>query len=187
MKRCRKWFSILLAAALALSLLTACSGAAALPVFPGTVSLSTLEPLNGGWPWNNIAPEDQFGNDYSSAVNYAVFNWNNRYDYWQGSENGYDVGYAEYRVYGRYDLITMTLAPYKTIREEGKSFVQVYADGKLVATSPVITRKSDPVSLEASIAGAEYIKIMVYNYIGGHIGDKNDSAFILSNARLWRG
>lgn len=129
------------------------------------VSLSTFTAINGGFEFNNTVPEDPFGNDYSDAVNYVVL----------GRYNGGD--YAEVRVYGEYSSITMNVAPYKDIGEDATGYVQIYADDVLVQTSPVITRKTDAVSVSANISGADYIKIVVQKDYYGSI--------ILSNILLW--
>ena len=145
------------------------------------VSLSSLTALNGGWTWNDVAPEDPFGNDYSTAVNYAVFQrGDNTYYNSKEYEEGYG-NYAEYRVYGNYSTLTMTLAPYQDIGEDCSVWVQVYADDTLVQTSPRITRKTDAITLSAPIANAEYIKIVV-----NLSEDYPDyGALIMSNVQLW--
>jgi len=133
------------------------------------VSLSTLSVLNGGWDWNATAPEDPFGNDYSDAVNYVVLGD----DYWR-SEQLYS---AEYRVYGNYSSMTFNLVPYKDTATEGTGYVQIYADDVLVQTSPVIGQKTDQLTVTASIAGAEYLKIVVHTQECGMI--------IVSDVQLW--
>ena len=145
------------------------------------VSLSSVSVLNGGWTWNDVAPEDPFGNDYSSAMNYAVFQKRENTYYDSGVyEEGYG-NYAEYRVYGKYSTLTMTLAPYKEIGENCSVWVQVYADDMLVQTSPRITRKTDAMTLNVPIANAEYIKIVV-----NLSEDYPDyGALIMSNVQLW--
>lgn len=145
------------------------------------VSLSSMTVLNGGWTWNDVAPEDPFGNDYSSAMNYAVFQQGeNTYYNSREYEEGYG-NYAEYRVYGKYSTLTMTLAPYKETGENCSVWVQVYADDTLVQTSPQITRKTDAITLNVPIANAEYIKIVV-----NLSEDYPDyGALIMSNVQLW--
>lgn len=133
------------------------------------VSLSTLSVLNGGWDWNDTAPEDPFGNDYSNAVNYAVF-----------GERRWDAEYvyeSEYRVYGNYSSISFSLVPYKDTATEGTGYVQIYADDVLVQTSPVVGQKTDQISVTANIAGAEYLKVVVHT---AHCG-----MVILSDVQLW--
>lgn len=152
------------------------------------VSLSTLSAFNGGWEWNNLDPTDPFGNDYSSASNYVVF----AFDEWGticdqegsiGYTNGYSQVSTEYHTEKKYNRLTMQLAPYSTIAENGKAFVQIYADDELVYTSPTIVQKTQAFSAEANIAGAEYIKVIVN--IAGQYSANERGAMILSDAQLW--
>ena len=145
------------------------------------VSLSTLSALNGGWDWNNTAPEDPFGNDYSDAVNYAVFEEYGNTDYDSNLYSTNMGAYAEYRVYGNYSSLSMTLSPYKSMEQNGSAYVQIYADDVLVQTSPLITQKTDALSIEAPIEGAEYIRIV----INVSYSNSDDGALIVSNVMLW--
>lgn len=152
------------------------------------VSLSTLSAFNGGWEWNNLDPTDPFGNDYSSASNYVVFSneeWGTISDQEGsiGETNGYYQVSTEYHTEKKYNRLTMQLAPYYTIAENGKAFVQIYADDELVYTSPTIVQKTQAFSAEANIAGAEYIKVIVN--IAGRYPDNEQGAMILSDAQLW--
>lgn len=152
------------------------------------VSLSTLSAFNGGWEWNNLDPTDPFGNDYSSASNYVVFSneeWGTISDQegFIGETNGYYQVSTEYHTEKKYNRLTMQLAPYYTIAENGKAFVQIYADDELVYTSPTIVQKTQAFSAEANIAGAEYIKVIVN--IAGRYPDNEQGAMILSDAQLW--
>lgn len=149
------------------------------------VPITNLTPINGGFVWNNTAPVDPFGNDYSTAANYAVFEISNDNDHGYGGEDDdYRVGTAEYRVYGKYDTLSMTLAPYTSVGENGYSYVQVYADGELVYTSQNVTRKTDAFTIEANIAGAEYIEIKVYMYYVAYYAEDRWGATIISDVML---
>ena len=55
--------------------LTGCDGVSGggTPNHDGSVPLSDLNPLNGRIAWNNVAPEDPFGNVYVRGVNYSIF------------------------------------------------------------------------------------------------------------------
>ena len=94
-------------------------------------------------------------------------------DYWR-SEQLYS---AEYRVYGNYSSMTFNLVPYKDTATEGTGYVQIYADDVLVQTSPVIGQETDQLTVTASIAGAEYLKIVVHTQECGMI--------IVSDVQLW--
>ena len=76
-------------AACAMTALTGCDeeGTPSFPAGDGSVSLSSLKPLNGGVPWNGRwLPEDPFGNVYTSGANYAIFTygsgWSNTRESW---------------------------------------------------------------------------------------------------------
>lgn len=154
------------------------------------VSLSTIDFFNGGWDWNNLTPTDPFGNDYSSACNYVIFS-----DYYGNilpqegflsrEVEGYRQVFAEYNVAGKYNVLSMQIAPYTEICQNGKAFVQVYADSELVYTSPTVTRKSDAFTCEVDISGAEYIEILVSVYIGGVIDGGDEGAIIIADAQFW--
>lgn len=126
------------------------------------VSLASLTPINGSFEWGNGEPKDPFGNDYSASGTYTIVRCANT---------------VEYRVYGNYSKITMTIAPDKDLGENDACCIQVYADDVLIKTSPTITRKTDAVQFSVSIEGAEYIKIVH----GGEYWGK----LILSNIQLW--
>lgn len=126
------------------------------------VSLASLTPINGGFDWGNGEPKDPFGNDYSASGTYTIVNRGNT---------------VEYRVYGNYSKITMTIAPEQGISSDDSACIQLYADDVLVKTSPTITRKTDAVQFSVPIEGAEYISIV-------HSGDYWGS-LILSNIQLW--
>ena len=54
----------------------------------------------------------------------------------------------------------MKLNPYKEIGEKGWGLIRIYADNKLVATSPEIRQKNkDTVEFEVDIKSVEYLKI----------------------------
>ncbi len=153
------------------------------------ISLSKISVFNGGWEWNNLDPTDSFGNVYSTACNYVVFS-----DYYDnilpqeghgGEVNGYRQVFAEYHTNGEYSTLSMLLAPHTEICQNGKAFIQVYADNGLVYTSPTITRKTDAFICEVEIAGAEYIKIVANVYIGSVIDGGDEGAIIIADAQLW--
>lgn len=100
-----------------------------------------------GFEWNKKAPEDPFGNDYSLDCNYAVFD--------------YSTKNAEYRANGKYSTLSFRVAPYKDADadEDDYGWVQIFADGELVCTSPKITKRTDAVTVEANIEGADCVKI----------------------------
>ncbi|MBR3039709.1 MAG: protein kinase [Lachnospiraceae bacterium] len=138
------------------------------------VSITTLTPLNGGFDWNEGDPTDPFGNTYSDVSNYAIFK-----STYSWTDQG---GYEEYRLYGDYKTLSASIAPQADIVVAGKGQIQVYADDKLVYTSPVVNRKTDSFSFEVDITGAEYVKI-VYT-VFAHSG--TDNTLILMDVNLWK-
>ncbi len=136
------------------------------------VSLSTLTPINGGWTWNEGTPTDPFGNTYTNANNFRVFNARDYTEY-----------YAEYRVYGEYQTLSGSLAPYADIPEDGWGRISVYADEKLVYTSPDVLRKTDTFDFSADISGADYVKIIV---TVDDVSSYNEDCMILMNCQLWK-
>ena len=181
----RKFLRTMGLAAAAMGMLTACDDETIIfPIGDGSTSLSSLKPLNGRCDWNAVAPEDPFGNSYADAVNYAVFEvYGNTWDGGIWDSGATYRGSLEYRVYKKYGKLTMNLTPYKSIGEEGTALVQVYADDKLIQTSPLIRQKTDTVKLEANIEGAEYIKICIT--LSHWAYSKSDGALIISDAKLW--
>ncbi len=153
------------------------------------VSLSDIEAFNGGWTWNDGAPIDPFNNDYSSSCNYAIFEVNGiNQSLLSNFSEGYRWGSSEYHTDGKYKLLTMQLAPYTTMGKDGDEYVQIYADSKLVYTSPIINRKTEVFQCEVDISEAKYIEIRIICYYGNSYGggvDGDDSSLILSNAQLW--
>lgn len=117
------------------------------------VAIDALNPINGGFSWNNEAPSDPFGNDYSDACNYFVFHGNYH-------DNAYTT-YSEYKTDGEYDVLSMDISPFSDFGENAESFVQVYADNTLVYTSPLLSRKSGKIHADINVRKANYLKIVI--------------------------
>lgn len=188
-RRCFMKFAGTILAASSLAVLTGCDGGGTtVPGLDGSVSLKSVKVLNGKWNWNNIIPEDPFGNQYTKAVNYIVFmpKDDSMESSWVGHETRYTT---EYRVYKQYKKLTMDLAPYKDMPTEGMAAVRVYADDELVATSPIVYQKTDIFEFEAEIEGAEYIKVEVICSNGSgplNYNRAKDGKLILANVKLWK-
>ena len=117
------------------------------------VSLDTLPAFNSGFRWNDGIPADPFDSDYTGVRNFTIFHGEYcRYDY---------TASAEYKLDGAYNALSMRIAPYADFGENASSYLQVYADGTLVYTSPKIVRKSEPWQIDIDIHGAEYLKIVL--------------------------
>lgn len=135
------------------------------------VSIVTLTEINRlDWDdWNSGSPTDPFGNDYSFANNYCIVEIYER------------KAYIEYRLYGEYNTITGTIAPYTSMEEGDTGYIQIFADEELVYTSPEIRRKTDAFDFSVDIGNADYIKIYVCADAWG-----NCARVILSNVMLWK-
>lgn len=133
------------------------------------VSITSLKEINSDiWgKWNEGTASDPFGNDYTRACNYVhIKRWDQR------------TSYIEYRLYGKYNTLTGTIAPHADTDEEKVSCLQVYVDDELVYTSPEIGRKTDAVTFSVDITGAEYIKIVIQR-------ESWSCSVILSDVQLW--
>ncbi len=112
------------------------------------VPLSDAVMVNhDGWKWNDGAPIDTFGNDYSEASNYVI---------------PYKTGYGEFRIYKKYKTLSGYIAPFEQKSEESEWYVQIYVDDKLAYTSKNITRKTDKFSFNVNVTNAEYVKIEIH-------------------------
>lgn len=136
-------------------------------------SLTELTMINSkDWKWNEGAPVDPFGNDYSGASNYVLVDGNVK-------EN---PPYGEFRLYKNYSTFTGTIAPYSTFATDEAAYVQIYVDDTLVYTSPVFDRKTDAFTFSVNVTGAEYLKIAVFE-TGNYWAD---TTAILSNLMVYR-
>lgn len=112
------------------------------------VPLSDTVMVNhNGWEWNDGAPVDTFGNDYSGAANYVI---------------PYETGYSEFRIYKKYRTLSGYIAPFEKKAEESEWYVQIYVDDKLAYTSKKITRKTDKFRFNVDVTNAEYVKIKIH-------------------------
>ena len=133
------------------------------------VSLSTLTPINGSLgKWNEGSPTDPFGQTHTQVSNYIIVEDGTRYE--------------EYRLYGKYKTLSGSLVPYKDMPTDGSAQVKIYADDKLIYTSPTIGRKTDTVDFEINIQGADYIKIETSEANGRWRVVDN---LIVMNMQLW--
>lgn len=136
------------------------------------ISITSLVIINSGYwdDWNSADAKDTFGNDYSTACNYVKL-------------QGYHLGsanldhYVEHRLYGDYTSLTGSIVPHSDSKEDRISYLQVYVDDELVYTSADIGRKTDPIDFSIDVAGAEYVKIVVYTEAWASV--------ILYDVQLW--
>ena len=125
-----------------------------------SVLLNTLEPINGGFTWNDGTPADPFESDYSNVKNYMIYHHNN--DYWTSDEcrDAWELS-AEYRIDGKYDVLKLNISPYSDYGQSASSYIMVYADNVLRYVSPKIYQKSGITSAEIDISSATYLKIVI--------------------------
>ena len=127
------------------------------------VYLHTLEPINGGFSWNEGDPADPFGNAYSGLQNYVIFHGS---DYW-GGHDAAETYSVEYKVDEKYDALNFVMTPYSDFGAGAGSYVQIYVNGNHRYTSQWIGQKTEPFSVPTiDISDATYIKIVVH--VGGH-------------------
>lgn len=125
------------------------------------VSLASLTPINGSFPWNEGTPEDPFGNSYSDVQNYAIFHASRSY---HDREQTY---FIEYKVDEQYNCLNFVISPYSDFGENASSYLQVFVNGSLRYTSPKIYQKTEPLQVPGiDVSDATYVKIVVY--VGGH-------------------
>lgn len=175
-----------------MTVLTGCDDSTTVPAGDGSVPLSDLKPFNGSVVWNNVVPEDPFGNTYSSSSNHMVFRsykcgWEKtRFEYVHFHdmvENTF-CGTVEYNLNKKYSKLTMKLNPYKEIGEKGWGLIRIYADNKLVATSPEIRQKNkDTVEFEVDIKSVEYLKIEPV--VTPAFSTEYDGEIIIRDVKLW--
>lgn len=120
---------------------------------PTKTSITAVKMLNGDISWDNERPRDMYNSDYTLKENYAVvhhdYSWDKSY-------------YAEYYLAGKYQSISMDLAPLDDIGTSASACVKVYADDILCYTSPAITQKTQLFNTEQiDISGAQYVKIVI--------------------------
>ena len=129
--------------------------------------LNTMNLINSdGWNWNDGVAEDPFQNPYSDACNYIILSSGN----WGKS------GSVEYRINKQYSNLVGRITPQKDMGENGSGYIQVYGDGVLRYTSPLIKQKTDVFEFSADMKAVEYIKIEIH--IDSH------SAILLSDLQL---
>lgn len=133
------------------------------------ISITTLREINSGeWgTWNTGSPIDPFENDYSSACNYVIL----------GGREWERDSYIEYRLYGKYSILSGTVATHIESEDGRISRLQIYADDVLIYTSADLGRKTDAIPFSVDVSGAEYIKIVVHT--------DYRAVSILSNVELW--
>ena len=139
------------------------------------------------WPmWNDGYPKDLPNTDYSSACNYVIFESPRDMEF-KGADHTYCAS-AEYRVNKEYSSLSGTIAPYTSANINSAAYVNIYADGILVYTSPCIEGKSNAISFNVDINDANYVSVEVvlcndgsYYWFGEY---PYYSALILSNLLL---
>jgi len=118
-----------------------------------TTLLHTLVPLNGGFTWNDGAPQDPVGSDFSRITNYTILH---------ADSHKRDKTYsAHYKIDSKYSTLSMNITPYKDAHNGVKSFVQVYANSELVYSSPMISQTTGIIHADIDVSYANYFEIIV--------------------------
>ncbi len=164
MKNLKKALAVFMAAITVMVMFTGC-GPKRVRQRVETVSLSDLRVINTHrWSWNLGTPTDTFGTDHSDGCNYVIVSLGE--------------AYIEYRLEGKYSKLTGTIAPHENMGENGQGYVHIYADDKLVYSSPTVFRKTDPFDFSVDVSGADYIKIYTDRYTSSEY-------MIISDLKLW--
>lgn len=120
------------------------------PLAPGTslISLPMIQNLSWAWKWNEYFPESLSGDDYSLTRNYVIYSDSLERE-------------TEWRASCRFKTISGQVAPYvDTARDEDAyGVIKIYADDRLVYTSPKINMRSDAISFNVDIGNCDYVKI----------------------------
>lgn len=86
-----------------------------LPGGDGSTPLTSVTMIraNQAWQWSNYEPKDAFGNSYLQSVNYIVLDIRRMGAGWaeESSRKGYKASSSEYYTNGKYDELTMKIAP----------------------------------------------------------------------------
>ena len=112
-----------------------------------------MNPISGGFTWNDGVPADPFGNSYADAVNYVILHGNSHHYHYELS--------AEYKVDKKYTKLSFTISPYSDFGEDASSYLQIYVNDVLRYTSDIITRKTGQKNVLLDISDANTLKIVV--------------------------
>jgi tetratricopeptide (TPR) repeat protein len=125
-------------------------------------SLSTYEVFNGSISWQKGFPQNIKNDSYNNVKNYTTFHgtgWNNHS---KGTKYS-----TEYYLNQGYQSLSLDIAPYTDFGSSASSIVKIYADDRLVYTSPKITKKTSKFNTgDIDVSNANYIKIVAE--IGGY-------------------
>ena len=109
------------------------------------VSIRDVVRVNAyNWNENENRLEDALGHTYYDATNAVAIAQN---------------GYGEYYVDGKYSKVTGTVTSLWHLDPNRQCYFKIYADDRLIFSSPMITRKTEAIKFEIEIPeGTEFIK-----------------------------
>ena len=132
------------------------------------VSIAELIPINATNNWNRNTDKELV-----DALGFTYYDAINAFAPWQD-------GYGEYYIKGMYTTVSGELTSYYHMTEERECHLQIYADDKLIYTSPEITQKTEAFSFEVNIPeGTKFIKFV--NIANGY----SCSNILIINLLLW--
>ena len=109
------------------------------------LSLLDLTPINSsGWNPNEGELEDSLGHVHETDLPYIVFSHG---------------GSAEFFVEGEFSTLRGTIAPHTSMWQDGNIMFMVFADDRLVYSTPSITRTTLAIDFEADVSGAQFIRV----------------------------
>ena len=113
------------------------------------ISITTLNEINNEyWSWNEYDATDTYGNNYADKCNYFT-------------GTNFNKKSIEYRPNKEYGLLTGIAAPSNGLRDDVNVTLRIYADDKLVYTSPIVNRKTEAFRFEVDLTDVEFVKIEV--------------------------
>lgn len=119
--------------------------------------LIDVKPAEGGVGFSagQSGLEDVFGNKYGRHISVYL----NEYE---GSKRN-----VLYAINGEYSKFTGTLFTPNSVYDKNAYQMEVYLDGELEETSPIMYKISDPYSFEIPITGHKFMEIVVVFVDGG--------------------
>lgn len=101
---------------------------------------------------------DNYGNTYNEGLYFS-------------SDFGGSGGTAEYLTNMKYSRLKGTLYVPNGRTHDSDRQMKVFADGKVIYTSPTMNKTSRPVNFDINIRGYNHIKIDIFDYESLYIGD----------------
>lgn len=119
----------------------------------GVTSVATLKPINGGFTWDSGVPTNIMNDSYVKAANYTIYHGNSCWISYNAS--------AEYYLAGKYESVSLDMAPYGDFGQDARSVVKIYVDDVLVYTGGITQKSAKTNTGEIDLTDAKYLKIVI--------------------------